>query len=105
MNIILPAKSFKSSLNDELVEKRMIELNRYLQVKNGSFLLLLINFSDEIKKKNICFKCKILTNTDMFNKFPGLLDLMLKFLENKRWESQSTFKKKVKKNFLSSYKK
>ena len=31
----------------------------------------------------------------MFSRYPGLLDLMLKFLENKRWESQNTFKKKV----------
>lgn len=35
MNIILPGKSFKSSLNDELIEKRIIELNRYLQVKTN----------------------------------------------------------------------
>lgn len=38
----------------------------------------------------------MITNQDSFNKFPGLLELMLKFLENKRWESQNTFKKKVK---------
>lgn len=36
----------------------------------------------------------MITNQDAFNKFPGLLELMLKFLENKRWESQNTLKKK-----------
>lgn len=37
----------------------------------------------------------MLTSQDMFIRYPGILELMLKFLENKRWESQNTLKKKV----------
>ncbi|CAF0922022.1 unnamed protein product [Brachionus calyciflorus] len=58
----LPGKSFRNSLNDDLVEKRITELNKYL---------------------------KMITNEDNLKKNPDLLELVLKFLENRRWEYSS----------------
>jgi hypothetical protein len=70
---VLPGKSFRSSLSEEFLEKRRNELNRYL--------------------KTLCHPSVIVNN-------PGLLPLLLKFLENKRWDnSQTNFTRKVNKNF------
>jgi hypothetical protein len=59
-DLTLPGKSLRSSLKDEFLEKRRVELNKYLQ---------------------------LLTNAETLRANPDLLDVMLKFLENKRWEN------------------
>lgn len=62
-NLNLPGKSFRSSLNDEFLEKRQKELNKYLQT---------------------------LCNPHVLSNNPGLMELLLNFLENKRWDSSQT---------------
>lgn len=68
-NLVLPGKSLRSSLSEEFLEKRRNQLNRYL--------------------KTLCHPSVIANNL-------GLLPLLLKFLENKRWDnSQTNFTRKV----------
>lgn len=61
-NLTLPGKSLRSSLKDDFLEKRRIELNKYLQT---------------------------LTNPDTLANNPLLVHVLLKFLENKRWENKN----------------
>ena len=68
-NLSLPTKSLRTNLNDEFLEKRRIELNKYLQ--------------------NICNQHFLSTN-------PQITPFILKFLENRKWEnSQTNFKRRV----------
>jgi hypothetical protein len=68
-NLSLPTKSLRTNLNDEFLEKRRIELNKYLQ--------------------NIC-------NSHFLSTNPQVTPFILKFLENRKWEnSQTNFKRRV----------
>ena len=60
--VSLPAKSFRTNLNDEFLERRRFELNKYLQH---------------------------LINPYVLANHPKLVPLLLKFLENRRWENPS----------------
>jgi sorting nexin-13 len=66
---MLPGRSFRTSLNDEFLERRSVELNRYLQTLCNS----------EVQAAN-----------------PDLIPIVNKFLENKIWQtSQTKFKRRV----------
>jgi hypothetical protein len=67
--LVLPGKSFRSSMSDDFLEKRRVELNKYLQT---------------------------MCNPDVIANNSGILKLIMKFLENKKWQNkQTTFKRRV----------